>query len=186
MRLSITSTHKRIQRGDIKEFENLFRKLYSPLCHFAYRFIKDMDSAEDIVQDLFYNYWKNREKIEITTSLKSYLYQAVRNKCLKAIDHQQVKDRYSTEIQSQNLETGDLSPTSIETQELNQIIENTIDELPERCKEIFIMNRFEGMKYHEIAQKLSISVKTVEANMGKALRIFRVNLKGYYQVTAKL
>jgi RNA polymerase sigma-70 factor (ECF subfamily) len=145
-----------------------------------------MDSAEDIVQDLFYNYWKNREKIDITTSLKSYLYQAVRNKCLKAIDHQQVKERYTNELQVQSQGDGDLTPTNIEAEELNQIIENTIDELPERCKEIFILNRFEGMKYHEIAQKLSISIKTVEANMGKALKIFRVNLKGYYQVTAKI
>jgi len=78
----------------------------------------------------------------------------------------------------------DYSSSNIETEELNQIIESTIDELPDRCKEIFVLSRYEGMKYHEIAQRLSISVKTVEANMGKALKMFRLNLKGYYQISA--
>ncbi|PKP44218.1 MAG: RNA polymerase sigma-70 factor [Bacteroidetes bacterium HGW-Bacteroidetes-12] len=184
MRLSIISTHKRIQKGDIGEFEKLFRNLYSPLCHYAFRFIKDMDSAEDIVQDLFYNYWKNREKLEITTSLKSYLYQAVRNKCIKTINHQQVKEKYNNVLRLQGQDYDDYSSSNIETEELNQIIESTIDELPDRCKEIFVLSRYEGMKYHEIAQRLSISVKTVEANMGKALKMFRLNLKGYYQISA--
>jgi RNA polymerase sigma-70 factor (ECF subfamily) len=183
MRLIITSTHKKVQQGDIKEFEKLFRKLYSPLCHYAFRFLKDMDSAEDVVQDLFYNYWKNKEKLEIKTSLKSYLYQAVKNKSLKIIDHHLVKERYSKEMLSNGNISETHSTNNIEADELNQIIESTIDKLPKKCKEIFILSRFEGLKYQEIAKKLSISVKTVEANMGKALKIFRTNLKQYQQYT---
>jgi RNA polymerase sigma-70 factor (ECF subfamily) len=177
------SAHKKIQQGNIKEFEKVFRDYYSPLCHFAFRYLKDMDSAEEIVQDLFYMYWKNRERIEITTSLKSYLYQATKNKCLKHIEHKSVEDRYTKEMLLQPNYEGAYS-NNIETDELNQVIENTLNQLPDRCREIFVLNRFEGFKYQEIADKLSISIKTVEANMGKALKLFRVNLKLYNQLAS--
>jgi RNA polymerase sigma-70 factor, ECF subfamily len=183
MPFTISISHSKIQKGDIKEFESQFKKFYSPLCLFAFRYLKDMDSAEEIVQDLFYNYWKNKEKIEIRTSLKSYLYQATKNKCLKVIEHNAVKDRYASEMVSLGQSTTDSQPNNLETEELNTIIENTLNELPENCRKIFVMSRFEGMKYNEIASALSISIKTVEANMGKALKLFRTNLRQYDQIT---
>lgn len=182
MGLLVSFSHRKIQQGNIKEFENLFRKLYPDLCHYAYRFLKDMDSAEEIVQDLFYNYWKNKERIEIKTSLKSYLYQATKNKCLKVIEHNNVKDKYAKEMLSQQPYEAEETSQTIENEELSEIIEKTLNQLPDRCREIFIMSRFDGLKYNEIAEKLSVSIKTVEANMGKALRHFRVNLKNYNQV----
>lgn len=183
MRFTVKSTHRRIQEGDIKEFEKLFRKLYTPLCHFAYRFLKDMDAAEEIVQDLFFNYWKNKEKLEVNISLKSYLYQATKNKCLKAIKHTLVKERYSSAMMKQQAEFDSNSFNSLEIEELNDVIEETLNKLPEKCKQIFILSRFEGLKYIDIANKLSISVKTVEANMGKALKAFRESLKQYDPLT---
>lgn len=183
MRFTVKSTHRRIQEGDIKEFEKLFRKLYTPLCHFAYRFLKDMDAAEEIVQDLFFNYWKNKEKLEVNISLKSYLYQATKNKCLKAIKHTLVKERYSSAMMKQQAESDSNSFNSLEIEELNDVIEETLNKLPEKCKQIFILSRFEGLKYIDIANKLSISVKTVEANMGKALKAFRESLKQYDPLT---
>jgi RNA polymerase sigma-70 factor (ECF subfamily) len=183
MHFIASATHKKIQKGDIKEFESQFKKLYSPLCHFAFRYLKDMDSAEEIVQDLFYTYWKNKEKIEIRTSLKSYLYQATKNKCLKLIEHNVVKERYASEMMTVSNNTTDSQSNSLETEELNSIIDRTLNELPEKCRKIFEMSRFEGMKYNEIAKALSVSIKTVEANMGKALKLFRTNLKQYDQIT---
>ena len=142
-----------------------------------------MDAAEEIVQDLFYNYWKNKETLEVKISLKSYLYQATKNKCLKAIKHSLVKERYSSEMMRQQDETDTSSTNSLELEELNDVIEETLNKLPEKCKQIFILSRFEGMKYSEIAENLSISIKTVEANMGKALKAFRENLKQYDHLT---
>ena len=183
MGLLVSFSHRKIQQGNIKEFERLFRKMYTELCHYALRFVKDMDVAEEVVQDLFYNYWKNKDRININTSLKSYLYQATKNRCLKVIEHNSVRERYVQEIQAQQVEHSFEADQTVETEELTQIIDNTLDQLPERCRQIFIMSRFEGMKYHEIAEKLSVSIKTVEANMGKALKIFRINLKQYHKAT---
>jgi RNA polymerase sigma-70 factor (ECF subfamily) len=181
MGLLASFSHSKIKNGDIKEFEKLFKILYTPLCHFAFSFLKDMDSAEEVVQELFYNYWKNRENIEVKTSLKSYLYQATKNRCLKVIEHSVVKNKYANEIKTQEIFTESNTMHSIETEELNDIIEKTLKQLPERCREIFVMSRFDGLKYQEIADKLSISIKTVEANMGKALSLFRVTLRHYSQ-----
>lgn len=179
MNLFDLGVHKRIQQGDISEFERVFRKYYEPLCHFAFKYLKDIDSAEEVVQEFFYIYWKNRENIQINTSLKSYLYQAVKNNALKQIEHMAVKERYAKEMKLQQEVFSQNEPSSIEYTELNEVIDKTLNQLPERCREIFMLSRFEGLKYHEIAKRLSISVKTVEANMGKALQLFRTNLSIY-------
>ncbi|MDY0199720.1 MAG: RNA polymerase sigma-70 factor [Tenuifilaceae bacterium] len=178
MGVIINFSHRKIQQGDIQEFERLFRKMYTNLCHYAMKFLKDMDSAEEIVQDLFYHYWKNREQIKIKTSLKAYLYQATKNKCLKVIEHNAVRQKHAESILLNSAEQGDESQT-IEVDELTEIIDKTLNQLPERSRKIFTMSRFDGLKYNEIAKKLSISVKTVEAHMGTALKLFRVNLKDY-------
>jgi len=179
MSLFDLGVHRRIQQGNIKEFEGLFRKYYAPLCHFANKFLKDMDSAEEIVQDFFYNYWKNKESIVITTSLNAYIYQSIRNKALKQIEHMAVREKYSSEVQNFSQNDAPSAAECLELKELNEIIEKTLNQLPERCRQIFMLSRFEGLKYQEIAQQLSISVKTVEANMGKALQQFRTNLSLY-------
>ncbi len=180
---SVNISHKRIQKGDVKEFERLFREFYSPLCSFAFKYTRDMDEAEEIVQQLFYTYWKNKESIEVKVSIKSYLYQATKNKCLKLIEHNKVKGKYSSMVLSQKTEDDYDSQSSVEEEELNQIIEETIGSLPSKCREIFLLSRFDGLKYAEIAKKLSISIKTVEANMGKALKHIRLGLSKYDQIT---
>ncbi|MDD2196495.1 MAG: RNA polymerase sigma-70 factor [Bacteroidales bacterium] len=182
MGISLNISHKRIQKGDVKEFEKLFHAFYTPLCNFAYGYTKDMDEAEEIVQQLFYNYWKNKENIKIKVSIKSYLYQATKNGCLKFIEHNKVKGRYSNHVLSQNTEA-ESTQSKIEEGELAEIIEETINSLPHRSREVFMLSRFEGLKYAEIAKKLSISIKTVEANMGKALKLIRLNLARYDQTT---
>jgi len=170
---------KRIQSGDLKEFEKLFKELYSPLCSFASKILLDKDKAEEIVQDIFYGIWKNKEKLDIRISFKSYLYRAVQNNCLQVIQHHQVEDKYKQHVVN-NVEEFQIDPMQeMELEEMNLVIEQTLESLPERCRQIFSMSRFEGLKYKDIAQQLDISIKTVEANMGKALQAFRQNLKQY-------
>jgi RNA polymerase sigma-70 factor (ECF subfamily) len=178
MGIIVNFSHRKIQQGDIQEFEKLFHKMYASLCHYALKFLNDMDSAEEVVQDLFYHYWKNREHIKINTSLKAYLYQATKNRCLKVIKHNAVRQKH-IDSTMHNAEEQVNQAQTLESDELAKIIEKTLSQLPERRRKIFIMSRFDGLKYKEIAKKLSISVKTVEADMGKALKLFRVNLKDY-------
>lgn len=164
---------------DLNSFELVFREFYQMLCSYAYRFVNDDDTAEEIVQELFYKLWEKRFELQVTSSLKSYLFSAVHNRCLKYIEHRNVETRYKNYYLLHGSEIDNEPQQSSNVTELQGIIERTLDSLPERCSRIFRLNRFEGLKYIEIAEKLSISIKTVEANMGKALKQLRRNLKQY-------
>lgn len=171
--------YNKVKKGDIKSFEIIFKEYFEKLVEYAYIHLKDKDNAEEVVQDLFYQLWNKKEKLEISTSLKSYLYRSVHNNCLLRLQHEAIRHKYENFVKSKEL---DYSPEPIDyvkAGELDKRIEDTIEAFPERTKTIFRMNRFEGFKYHEIAEKLSISIKTVEANMGKALKALRMNLKDY-------
>jgi RNA polymerase sigma-70 factor (ECF subfamily) len=152
------------------------------LCSYSLKFVGDPDVAEEIVQDLFYTLWEKRMELQINTSVKSYLFSAVHNRCLKFIEHRNVEQKYRSYYLQHESEIDSEPFDSANVTEMQQIINKTLDSLPERCGRIFRLNRFEGLKYHEIANKLSISVKTVEANMGKALKILRKNLKEFVEV----
>lgn len=168
---------RRIRQGDVKEFESLFRSFYVSLVRYAKSIVGDHDSAEEIVQDLFFRLWDNKEKIRIVNSLNGYLFRAVHNRCLHFLEHKKVVDKHEREIicrQKGNIEnTSDL----VQYNELRDAVAKVLERLPERCGRIFCMNRFEGLKYNEIADRLDLSVKTVEADMGKALKEFRKALK---------
>jgi RNA polymerase sigma-70 factor (ECF subfamily) len=163
----------RIRKGDIGQFESLFRSSYVSLVKYARTLIKDQDTAEEIVQDLFYRLWQDKEKIKIESSLNGYLFRAVHNRCLHNIEHLKVVERHAREIATGNYESAESPSDVLQYKELQAKIARILERLPERCGKIFTMNRFEGLRYSEIAEKLSISVKTVEANMGKALKEFR-------------
>jgi len=166
----------RIKRGDIKQFETLFRSSYVSLVKYAGTLIKDQDTAEEIVQDLFVKLWQERNKIKIESSLNGYLFRSVHNRCLHHFEHKKVVERHAREMAFESdLNTNDPAET-LHYKELQAKIAAIIEKLPERCGKIFCMSRFEGLKYSEIAEKLSVSVKTVEANMGKALKEFRKEL----------
>jgi RNA polymerase sigma-70 factor (family 1) len=163
----------RIRRGDIRQFETLFRSSYVSLVKYAGTLIKDQDTAEEIVQDLFVRLWQDKEKLNIESSLNGYLFRSVHNRCLHHIEHRKVVERHANEMAYESeLNTEDPSG-ALQYKELQAKIAAILERLPERCGKIFCMNRFEGLKYSEIAEKLSVSVKTVEANMGKALKEFR-------------
>ena len=164
---------ERIRQGDIRQFETLFRSSYLSLVRYAGTIIKENDTAEEIVQDLFVRIWQEREKIKIESSLNGYLFRAVHNRCLHHIEHMKVVERHAREVISAEETTSETPSDILQFKELQSKIAEIIEKLPERCGRIFCMNRFEGLKYAEIAEKLSLSVKTVEANMGRALKEFR-------------
>lgn len=159
-------------------FEQFFYKYYASLCLFAFQFLRDREVAEEIVQDVFVRIWAKRKKMEISTSVKNYLFFSVRNQCLNLIQHEKVEKRYARQAQLETMGEQDLDPYFLEVG-LRQKIEQSINLLPEKRREIFRLSREEGLKYQEIANRLNISVKTVEAHMGLALKRLKEMLKDY-------
>jgi RNA polymerase sigma-70 factor (ECF subfamily) len=160
-------------------FEQTFNDHYSRLCSYAYHFIKEEDAAEEIVQEAFYKLWTKRESIRIESSLEAYLYRTVRNASLNLIKHISIREDYKQYNQLMIDECEKQESDLIEVSELEQKIRDSIDLLPEQRKKIFILSRYEGLKYKEIAEKLNLSVKTVENQMGKALQFLRKELADY-------
>lgn len=167
---------RRIREGDVEVFESLFRSSYVSLVRYAKAVIKDHDSAEEIVQDLFFRLWQDRNRLNIVSSLNGYLFRAVHNRCLHEISHRRIVDKHARETSLQSRENSEDPMDIMRYRDLQSRVARILERLPERCGKIFCMNRFEGLKYAEIAEKLSVSVKTVEANMGRALREFRKEL----------
>ena len=170
-----------IKKGDIKAFEQLFRLYYSPLCWYATSIVGNRETAEEIIEDLFYTIWKEKERLNIFRSVKSYLYTAAWNGCL--LHHRQrQKDEELQRKMLQATPTYTSSPEDeAEFEELQKLVDGCIAQMTERCRNIFLMHRDEGLKYAEIAIQLGISVKTVEANMSKALASLRKEIETYYK-----
>lgn len=162
-----------------KVFEQVFRYYYQHLCNYAVGILNELDEAEEVVQQMFLNVWEKRAEIEITSSLKSYLYRAVHNACLNKIKQQKVRKLYADEQIQITEPVYEHSGEALLKTELEKQIHKAINTLPEQCRLVFKLSRFEEMKYAEIAIHLGISIKTVENHMGKALKIMRVQLKDY-------
>lgn len=163
----------RIRQGDKREFESLFRSSYASLVRYAQTILKDTDTSEEIVQELFFRLWQDKENLKVESSLKGYLFRSVHNRCLHYIEHQKVINRHVAEAGAAMEVTTEPVTEAIYFMELQERVARVLERLPDRCSEIFRLSRFEGLKYYEIAEKLSVSLKTVEANMGKALKEFR-------------
>ena len=168
--------HK-LKAGDKEAFEFIFRQYYQGLVVFALDFVPDKDKAEEIVQGIFVKLWEEKDKIVITSSVKSYLFRAVQNKCLDHIKHDKIQKKYEKDLMEKNLTSK--TDNDILTFELKERIENAIEDLPENIRKVFRMSRYENKKYNEIAKAMNISVKTVEARIGKALAILRHDLKDW-------
>jgi RNA polymerase sigma-70 factor (family 1) len=167
-----------LQKGDKTAFDTLFRAYYAPLCHYACTFTNhDLDEAEDVVQQVFIKFWEQSTTLELQYSAKSYLYKMVYNRCLNRIRNTKVQEKYK-KYNVQQLEKGHETHPVV-ADELSERIKNALQVLPTECRRIFEMSRFEELKYREIAEKLDISIKTVETQMGKALRLMRTELADY-------
>ncbi len=164
--------------GDLKAFEMIFRRYYKALVRYANTIVKDMDEAEDIVQQVFINLWEKAGVMEVQVSLRSVLYRSVHNAALNRLKKQVVHSGYVKEMMGQEMAVAEITYHK----ELQQQISEALDQLPEQCARIFKMSRFDNLKYKEIAEALNLSVKTVENQMGKALKIMREELKHYLPV----
>jgi RNA polymerase sigma-70 factor (family 1) len=171
-----------IRIGDEVAFEKTFRKYYERLCHYATSLLKEEDEAEEIVQTVFLTIWEKRADLEITLSLKSYLYRAVHNHCLNRFKHATVREAHRTYTQHFIPQSYESVSEVIHANELEERIHAAVSTLPEQCQIAFRMSRFEELKYQEIANQLGISVKTVENQIGKALKILRNALAEYLPV----
>lgn len=171
---------KKIRSGDIRVFEQVFRLYYSSLCLYSYGITGNKDVAEEIIQELFYKIWKERDTLQILHSLKSYLYGAVRNQSLRYCEQHAVRERHRQHVMATHKEYPDNTPhEEMEYRELEEIINRALSKLPERRRIIFRMHRIEGLKYKEIADKLSLSVKTIEAEMTKTYQLLRKEIEKY-------
>lgn len=167
-------------RQDNKEaFSFLFRMYYTDLVLFCGNFIKTKENCEDIVQTIFLKFWNDRHQIQIETSLKSYLLKAVRNSCFDEYRHLEIVRQYESEKKNSILEEYNTEQYVLYS-DLNDHLSRALDLVPEPDREAFILNRFEGLKYREIAEKLNVSERTVEVRVSKTLELLRKHLKEFF------
>ena len=170
------SIFDRISKLDESSFELIFRSFHPPLILFANKFTKDPDASADIVHQVFINLWEKRDTIEPDKQIKSYLFTSVHNRCLNFLRDNKKFVQQDLPADSAALSHYVEDPDRMEEEELRERIDNAIQELPEKTREVFILSRFEELKYIEIAERLDISVKTVENQMGRALRMLMEKL----------
>jgi RNA polymerase sigma-70 factor (ECF subfamily) len=164
-----TAIFAQISQGDQKALELLYKRYYHPLCNFAFSFLKSVDYTEEVVSDVFLAIWLKRDTLSIKSSIKSYLFTAVKNQSVNFLKAQKIRfeEIESFESSDYSNEHADACLTYAET--LRQV-EMIIDKLPPQRRTIFILNRMEGMKYKEIADLLAISVHTVQKQMTEAVK----------------
>lgn len=163
-----------IAARDEAAFEQVFKQYYKNLHAYACSFLNDPDEAEERVQQVFFKIWERAEHLQFQGSIAAYLYRAVHNECLNFQKHEKIKTAHRLHVvhRMQN-ETHTDKPMN---KELEQQFREALNELPEQCRTVFQLSRFEELKYREIADRLDISVKTVENHMGKALKLLRLKL----------
>lgn len=159
---------------DKKAFEVIFRRYYAHLCIFASHLLNNTSVSEDIVQDIFYRLWKDRKKIKIRTSLRNYLFTNTKNSCIDFVRHAKVMNEY---VSSQRRVSQEEEPSNVF--DIRKRLGDTLDKLQDGTKKMFIMNRFSGNTYKEIAQKRNVSEKTVEAHISKVLKLLRIEFKEF-------
>ncbi|BBE19486.1 RNA polymerase ECF-type sigma factor [Aquipluma nitroreducens] len=169
------------QINEEHEFELIFRKYYVRLCGFANKFIANTPEAEEIVQEVFLNIWAKRDRLKLNDEIKPYLFKSVQNICFNFIEHQKVVDNYYSviEVVYKNKKEEFDTYESVLFTEFQAKVDEAIGSLPEECRKIFKMSREDGLKYAEIADKLNLSVKTVETQMSRALSKLKTELKDY-------
>lgn len=149
------------------------------MCGFANKYLQDVDEAEEIVQNCFVKFWENRNDLKVNSSVRSYMFTSIKNACLNQIKHLKVKEDYKIHNEKE-IELSQYSiDDDLEASELESKINKTINALPEGRRQIFILSRYEGLKYREIADKLKISIKTVENQMGSAIKFLKTELAEY-------
>lgn len=162
---------------DTLDFKDIFKEYFNPLVNFVYsRYVKDYELAKDIVQATFAKVWEKKDTIEINTSVKSYLFQAAKN---KSLDHIRANSNKTMELQ-EDFRDYEVSDEHVDKDANSFIIReqimNALETLKPKAREIFELNKFKGFTYDEIAEDMGISKRTVESNMAKVFKVLREEL----------
>ncbi len=168
------------QRSPKEAVEKLFHLYYGDLCKAVYRILKDEGLAEDIVQEVFYELWRKRDRLGVQTSFRAYLKRAAINKSLNYIRDNKIK--FDGDEQYAFIESKENLGKQIEIKNLQEIVDREIDKLPPKCRMAFVLSRYDDLSYKEIASEMNISTKTVEKHISKALKILNNVLRPYLQV----
>jgi RNA polymerase sigma-70 factor (ECF subfamily) len=169
---------EKIRDGETDAFEKLFYKYCQPLINFAFRYVQDTPIAENIVQNVFLKIWSSRTKLDSSLNIKTYLFTAVKNQALKHLRHVKVEKSSIVDLQL-SVDPVKTPENAWKEKELIASVQQAIKELPEKCRIIFSMNRFDQLTYAEIANILKLSIKTVETQMGRALQFLRKRLSHF-------
>ena len=167
----------KVKKGDGVAFEQIFKRYYNDLARYCYSLVRDETAAEEITQEVFIYLWEKKDTIEISSSLKSYLFSAVRNKSINYIKYELPRQRILIDLSDTVLVEGTIFHEKNDIKRLKKKIQVSINQLPEKCKQIFLLSRYGGMTYKEIAEELELSVKTVENQMSIALKKLRESLE---------
>lgn len=163
-----------IKKGDRKSFDTLFKLYYKELCHYSWKFVRSKDAVEDIVQKVYIQLWMKRKHLLMNESVRGYLYKSVRNESLIYLKSTEIRKTYESAYSKDGIDQeNDETAAEVFAQKVRQ----KLADLPEKCKEIFILSRFDGLTYDEIAGYLAISKKTVENQMVIAYKKLRELLK---------
>ncbi|MCK0189974.1 RNA polymerase sigma-70 factor [Arenibacter sp. F20364] len=173
------------KEGDRRAFEYYFKEYYNSIVGFSIQFIGDQDKARSVAQDAFIKLWENRKKVQKTNGIQAFLYRSVKTDCLNLLRHNKVVRKYkSRKLQEResNLHAEILNSMNFDSvtfSELESLIEKSIAELPDKCKQVFVKKRFENKKNREIAEELGITIKAVEANITRATKFLKLRLVNY-------
>lgn len=184
---------ERLKLGDEIAFKVIFRKYYSKLYYFIREFVPFDDISENIVQDTFFTLWNKRKELKDNSNLNAYLFTVAKNNCLYKLRDKRYRQKLfvansldQNELEMNVAVLNNLDSSAYTFEEIEHIIEKTLEELPPQCKKVFILSRFEDRKNKEIAEELNISVKVVEKHISKGLKRFKESLKDYLPFVAYL
>ena len=176
---------ERLRGGDAEAFNAVFRAHYGRLVGLAETMLRDRAAAEEIAQDVMLELWRRRDTLDIETTLKGYLVRATRNRALNRIRHQKVVSRAEPFAAAEVIPVP-ATDRELQQNEINAAVLAAVAALPPRCREVFELSRAQGLSYAEIAHAMGISIKTVEAQMGKALRLLRERLAPWLPTDTRL
>ena len=172
----------KIKDGDVNAFRKIYDLHSKPLFRFSFSYLKDSFEAEEIVQDVFLKIWENRSNIDEEKSFKSYLYRITVNKIFNELKHRVVKQKYEQHAINIDRHSNETPDSTMQFHELNSKLENLLAQLPEQQRTIFILSRWKGLSNAEIAEKLSLSIRTVENQIYRAAKFIKLHISDDYPI----
>jgi len=178
-----------LANNDRNSFKDIFRDYYQPLCHLSLHYLEDDDEAKGVVQEAFVRLWEIRHKLNTDSNLRNFLFTLVKNNCLNILKRRQILLKHHEKIRWMEMHYQyeslvRMGDDYMEFDELRERIDRAIQNLPDHCRVVFELSRFEDLKNREIAEKLGVTQKTVEAHLTKALKLLRNDLKDYLPIFA--